>query len=340
MDGVVAAVQVVAPAGQHQARTRLQALRTGVVGQLCAAAAARLHSTAPADDGQCRLGLDAILPRRQIQDGIGDNDIAQGAVVGVGGAQRVPAALHPQGGILDSTAILACDAVILGRHGQVGGLYRQGILACDAVIIVAPHRQRAAACDDQIAFGVKAGVGFLLGGGRVAVTKGITPTIGQGIFAALCQIHGNPGGFVPVQRAAVGAGDIGVLQHQNHLLPGGVHDNAPLGGGAGDHIGPPGGDGDGAACYFGSGALGGGGCPRKGDDGGSCGFGGRGLTARQLLGAGPGAFRRGRVAAGGKAPRQKHRTQHHRQRTNGMFHSGLPPLGFMALSYGGKLKAA
>ena len=145
VDGVIAAIELEGTAGNGDLRPGLEALGAGVIGDALTRAARGGHGGGAAADGQSGLRLDAVLARGEFERGAGDDEIAQGGIAVIGGAQGIPAAGDGDVSILDGQTILAVDAVIDGGDGDGGLLDEEGILAGDTIIIVGIDRQAAAA---------------------------------------------------------------------------------------------------------------------------------------------------------------------------------------------------
>ena len=319
VDGVIAAIELEGTAGNGDLRPGLEALGAGVIGDALTRAARGGHGGGATADGQSGLRLDAVLARGEFERGAGDDEIAQGGIAVIGGAQGIPAAGDGDVSILDGQTILAVDAVIDGGDGDGGLLDEEGILAGDTIIIVGIDRQAAAAGNNQIRLGVEAGVGLFLLRRRVAVAKGVVRAVGQGGGGAFRQVKCGGLGLIDIQGAAGGAGNGGILQHQGHFLFGGIYKDAALGHGAGDHISAARRDGHHAVCHFRAGACNGRRLPGKSDGGGTAyigglhigggirggggipaGHGGRRVFIGRAASGGSAAF-----AAGGKAPGQQ-----------------------------------
>ena len=236
VQGIVRAVQRIVPIADQQRCTGLQPLGAGIIRQPGAAAAAGADGVAAAECRQCRLRLDAILTGSQRQRSILHRHKAEGTVAVIGGAQRVAPAAYRKGRPLHHTAILTVHAVVLGVHRQGGILQLQGILTGYAIIIVGIDRQAATAGNHKIRLGIEAGIRLLLLRGGIRIREGIAAAVGQAALRSLRQPHGHTGRLIDIQRAAGGAGDGSILQHQRDLLLWRVDHNAAVGQRAAEHI--------------------------------------------------------------------------------------------------------
>lgn len=141
----------------------LDALGARIIGERSTAAAAEVTVPGGVKERERRLGLNAVLARRERERGCADENAAECRVAVVGRAQCVAAACHGHICLLEHEAVLTVDAVVCRRDGHGRVLDLQGVLAGDAVAGIARHGERAAACDDEVALRVQAGVRLFVG---------------------------------------------------------------------------------------------------------------------------------------------------------------------------------
>ena len=233
---VVRAVERVAAAADGDVRAGLDALGARVAGETGAAAAAGGDGAGGVKECERRLGLNAVLARRERERGRANEDAAERAVTVVGRAQRVAAARHGHVRLLEHEAVLAVDAVVrcCDVHGRALDLQR--VLARDAVVGIACDGQCAAARDDEVALGVQAGVRLLIVGRGEAVAVVIATAVGESAGRAVREIDEHTGRFINIERAAVRAGDAGVLQHERHVRARRVDEHVPVRERTGEHV--------------------------------------------------------------------------------------------------------
>ena len=236
MHTIVRAVERVAAAADGDVGAGLDALGARVVGETGAAAAAGGDGAGGVKERERRLGLNAVLARREREHGRTDEDAAERTVTVVGGAQRVAAARHGHVRLLEHEAVLAVDAVVRCRDVHGRALDLQGVLARDAVVGIARHGERAAARDDEVALGVQAGVRLLISGGGEAVAVIIAAAVGEGAGRAVREIDEHIRRFIDIERAAVRARDVGVAQHERHVRARRVDEHASVRERTGEHV--------------------------------------------------------------------------------------------------------
>lgn len=219
--------ECVAAAADGDVRAGLDALGAHIARERSAAAAAGGDGAGGVKERECRLGLNAVLARRERERGCADEDAAECRVAVVGGAQRVTAACHGHIRLLEHEAVLTVDAVVCRRDGHGRVLDLQGVLAGDAVAGIARHGERAAACDDEVALRVQAGVRLFVGGGGNTVAVVVAAVVRKCAGRAVREIDEHARRLINVERAAVGAGDIRILQHECHVRVRRVDEHAP-----------------------------------------------------------------------------------------------------------------
>ena len=154
----------------------------------------------------------------------------------VGRAQCVAAARHGHIRLLEHEAVLTVDAVVCRRDGHGRVLDLQGVLAGDAVAGIARHGERAAACDDEVALRVQAGVRLFVGGGGNTVAVAVAAAVRKCAGRAVREIEKHVRRLINVERAAVGAGDIRILQHECHVRVRRVDEHASVRERACEHV--------------------------------------------------------------------------------------------------------
>ena len=236
MHTIVRAVERVAAAADGDVGAGLDALGARVVGETGAAAAAGGDGAGGVKERERRLGLNAVLARREREHGRTDEDAAERTVTVVGRAQRVAAARHGHVRLLEHEAVLAVDAVVRCRDVHGRALDLQGVLARDAVVGIARHGERAAARDDEVALGVQAGVRLLIVGRGEAVAVIIAAAVGEGAGRAVREIDEHIRRFIDIERAAVRARDVGVAQHERHVRARRVDEHASVRERTGEHV--------------------------------------------------------------------------------------------------------
>ena len=234
--GVICAVERAAAAADSDVCAGLDALGAHTVGECGAAAAAGGDGAGSVKERERRLGLNAVLARRERERGCADEDAAERRVAVIGGAQCVAAARHGHICLLEHEAVLAVDAVVCRRDGHGRVLDLQGVLAGDAVVGIARHDERAAACDDEVALRVQAGIRLFVDGGGNTVAVVVAAAVRKCAGRAVREIDEHTRCLINIECAVVGAGDIRILQHECHVRVRRVDEHAPVRERAGEHV--------------------------------------------------------------------------------------------------------
>ena len=217
---IVRAVEGKIAAFDRQENARLESLGAGVVRKGRATAAACGDGEVRTGNGQLRLGLHAVLPRVQGQDGIRNVNEAERFVGIVRRTQRVAAGGDVEHRVPDRAGVLAGHAVVFRCDRQSHVFDQERVLARDAVMIVGVDLQRAAAGKDKVCLGIQAGVRFFVGLGGERISKGVALAVGKRAVRAVGKIDRNARRLINIERAAIGAGHGHVLQHKRDVLLG------------------------------------------------------------------------------------------------------------------------